>query len=126
MWIHNLPWVIWEVVTGEEEHHDEGYFDTRWLKGFWSTQAKVEGIVLKAAWRWGSDCSVVNNPLGEPGCTPLYVRLPSTWGSMDCDQMFSVFPFLGIWKDMGRRAQGTEITLREDPAGEFGRGLVYQ
>jgi len=35
-------------------------------------------------------------------------------------------PFLGIRKDMRRRAQGTDITLREDPAGEFGRGLVYR
>jgi hypothetical protein len=34
--------------------------------------------------------------------------------------MFSVFPF------MGRRAQGMDITLHEDPAGDFGRGLVYQ
>jgi len=86
----------------------------------------VEGIVLKAAWHWGRDCSVVNDPLGEPGCTPLYVGLPSTWSSMDCDQMFSVFPFLGIQKDMGRRAQGTDITLFKGPAGEFGRGLDYQ
>jgi len=27
---------------------------------------------------------------------------------------------------MGRRAQGTDITLHKGPAGEFGRGLVYQ
>jgi hypothetical protein len=32
---------------------------------------KVEGIVLKAAWHWVSDSSVVNDPLGEPGRTPL-------------------------------------------------------
>jgi len=50
--------------------------------------------VLKAARHWGRDCSVVNNPLGEPGCTPLYVGLPSTWGSVDGDQMFSLF-FVG-------------------------------
>jgi len=54
-----------------------------WLTGPWSTQAKVEGIVLKAAWHWGSDRSVVNDPLGEPGRAPLYVGLPSVWGSMD-------------------------------------------
>ena len=48
---------------------DEGYYDTRWLTGLWSTQAKVEGIVLKAAWNWGSGSSVLNNPLGEPGHT---------------------------------------------------------
>ena len=67
---------------------DEGCYDTRWPKGLWSTQAKVEGIV-KAAWHWGRDCSVVNDPLGEPGRTPSYVGLPSTWGSVDGDQIFS-------------------------------------
>jgi len=35
-------------------------------------------------------------------------------------------PFLGIRKDMGRRAQGMGITLLGGPAGEPGRGLVYQ
>jgi hypothetical protein len=45
---------------------------------------------------------------------------------MDCDQIFSVFLFLEIRKDMGRRVQGTDITLREGPTGEFGRGLIYQ
>jgi len=44
--------------------------------GLCSTQVKVEGIVLKAAWHWGRDCSVVNDPLGEPGHTPFYVGLP--------------------------------------------------
>jgi hypothetical protein len=68
---------------------DEGCFDIGWLTGLWSTQAKVEGIVLKAAWQWGRDCSVVNDPLGEPGRTPLYVGPPSTWGSVDGDQTFS-------------------------------------
>jgi hypothetical protein len=48
----------------------EGYYDTCWLTGLWPTQAKVEGILLKAAWHWGSDSGVVNNPLGEQGCTP--------------------------------------------------------
>jgi len=62
--------------------------------GLWSTQAKVEGIMLMAAWHWGRDCSVINDPLGEPGRTPLYVGLPSTWGSVDVYQMFSLF-FMG-------------------------------
>ena len=35
-------------------------------------------------------------------------------------------PFLGIWKDTGRRAQGTGITLREGLAGEPVRGLIYR
>ena len=70
---------------------DEGCYDTCWLTGLWSTQAKVEDIVLKAAWHWGRDSSVVNVPLGEPDRTLLYVGLPSTWGSVDGDQMFSPF-----------------------------------
>jgi len=44
--------------------------------GLWSTQPKVEGIMLKDAWQWGSDSSV-NDPLAELGCTPLYVGFPS-------------------------------------------------
>jgi len=49
--------------------------------------------MLKAEWHWGRDDSVINNPLGEPGCTPLYVGLLSMWGSVDGDQMFSLFFF---------------------------------
>jgi len=61
------------------------------LTGLWSTQAKVEGIVLKAAWHCGSDGNIVNGPLVEPGRTPLYVGLLSAWGSVDGDRMFSPF-----------------------------------
>jgi hypothetical protein len=75
---------------------DEGCYDTRWVTELWSTQAKVEGILLKAAWHWGRDCSVVNDPLGEPGRTPLYVGLPSTWGSVDGDKIFSPFFVVGL------------------------------
>jgi hypothetical protein len=67
---------------------------TRWLTGLWSTQAKVEGIMLKAAWHWDSE-QCLNHPLGEPGCTPLYLGLASVWGSMDSDHMFSSF----LWED---------------------------
>ena len=66
----------------------QGCYNTGWLTGLWSNQAKVEGIVLKAARHWGSDSSVLNDPLGEPGRTSLYVGLPSTWGSVDGDQVF--------------------------------------
>jgi hypothetical protein len=44
----------------------EGYDDVL-LTGLWSTQTKVEGIVLMAAWHCGSDSSVINDRLGEPG-----------------------------------------------------------
>ena len=52
--------------------------------------------MLKAAWYWGSDCSVANNPLGEPGHTPLYVGLPTTWGSVDGDHILSLFFMEGL------------------------------
>ena len=61
------------------------------LMGLSSTQAKVEGIVLKAAWHCGSDGSVVNGPLVEPCRTPLYVGLLSTWGSVDGHLCFRRF-----------------------------------
>jgi hypothetical protein len=57
--------------------------------GLWSTEAKVEGIVPRAAWHWGSDSSAVNDPPGELGHTSLYVGLLSAWGSVDSDCMFS-------------------------------------
>jgi len=59
--------------------------------GLWSTQAKVEGIMLKAAWHWGSDSSVVNNLLGEPSHILLFVSFLSACGFMDGDCIFSVF-----------------------------------
>jgi hypothetical protein len=49
--------------------------------GPWSTEAKVWGIVPKAAWHWGGDSSVTNDPLGAPGSTPPYVCLLPPWGS---------------------------------------------
>jgi hypothetical protein len=53
-----------------------------------ATQAKVEGIVPTAVWHWGSNSSVVNDPLVEPGRNPLNVSLPS----VDGDRMFSTCP----------------------------------
>jgi hypothetical protein len=63
--------------------------------------AKVEGNVLKAARYWGRDCSVVNGSLEEPGRTSLHLGLPSTWGSVDGDQIFFLFfrgmvPYWGL------------------------------
>jgi hypothetical protein len=59
-----------------------------------SPQVQVEGIVPKAAWHWDRDSNVVNDPLVEPGRTPLYVGLPSAWFSVDDDYKFS-FHFVG-------------------------------
>ena len=69
----------------------EGYYDTCWPTGLWSTLAKVEGIVLKAAWHWGSNRSVVNGPLRVSNRTPLYVGLLSAWDYMDGDRVSPLF-----------------------------------
>jgi hypothetical protein len=63
---------------------------TLWVMGLWSTQAKVESIVLKDAWHWVRDSSV-NDPFGEPGRTPSYVGHPPAWGSVDSDLMFFLY-----------------------------------
>jgi len=76
--------------------------------GLWSTQAKVEGIGLKAAWHWSRDCSILNDPLREPGRTPLYVGLLSTWGSI-------INHWLWRWS----------FSLHRDPDGERGGGGIY-
>jgi hypothetical protein len=54
---------VWRV------HPDKGYYYML-ANGALSTQAKLEGIVLRAAWHWGRDSSIVNDPLGEQGRTP--------------------------------------------------------
>jgi len=66
-----------------------GCYDISWVTGLWSTQAKVEGIVPRAARHWGRVISVVNDSFGEPGCTPLYVGLPSAWGYAKGELKFS-------------------------------------
>ena len=77
-----------------------GFATTRWLTGLWSTQAKVEGIVLRAAWRWSIDISVVNDHLKEPGRTPLHVGLQSALDSVEGELMFfpvcRIVPFSGL------------------------------
>ena len=42
----------------------------------------------RVACHWGRDSTVVNDPPGEPGRTPLYGGFLSTWGSMDGDILF--------------------------------------
>ena len=74
----------------------EGYYNTCWQTGLWSTQAKVQGSVLKAAWQLRIDSSVVNNPLGEPGCTSLYVGLLSLWGSVCLHMHFFTLTILKL------------------------------
>jgi hypothetical protein len=121
----SIPWAMWKAVTGVcvcvcgGGHRVKGYYDKHWLTGLWCTQAKVEGIMLKAAWHWGRNSSVINDPLGEPGCTPLYISLPSTWGSVDGDRMFSP-SFMGQLRNWGL-FRG--ISLHRGPVGGIWRGV---
>jgi len=82
----------------------------------------VEGIVVKAAWLWGSDSSIINNPRGEPGSTPLYVCLPSTWSSVDGDHMFSPVLWKGslTWDFEGKVKDVTNLSI--GAIWNFGKG----
>ena len=47
---------------------------------------------------WGRVSSVVNDPLGEPGHTPLYVGLASAWGCVRSDLMFfPIYRWAHLW-----------------------------
>ena len=50
---------MWRVYV------DVGSHDTCCITGLWSTQAKVEVILQRAAWHWGRDSNVINDPLGN-------------------------------------------------------------
>jgi len=91
----------------------------------------VEGIILKAAWHWGSDSSVVNDHLAEPGCTTLYVSLLSAWDSMDSDRMFSPHFKGGLLSGDSYRYKQTSkpLALETAPLSSHGgtwRRLPYQ
>ena len=59
--------------------------------------------MLNAAWHWGTDSSGFNDPFGGPGRTPLYLVLPSAWGSVDGDVFLSCMYVGGlIFGDSGR------------------------
>ena len=108
----SLPWVMWEVVTGVE---GIPCWELLWhllANGPWpSTPVKVKGIMLKAAWHWDSDSSVVNDPLGELGHSPLYVGLLSMWGSMDGDRMLSPLSMEGSLNGDSARYKWINNTL---------------
>jgi hypothetical protein len=65
----------------------EGYHDSCWLMGLWSTQAKVEGMCRRLRGTGVINSSVQNDPFGESGHTPLYGGLPSVWCSADGDHI---------------------------------------
>jgi hypothetical protein len=128
----NLPWVMAEVVTVVE--------GIPWWGLLWHKPANgvlvypSQGAVLKAAGRWGRECSVLNEPLGEPGRTPLYVSLVSMWGSVKGDQMFSRFSpegsLLGTPTDINEWINHWlwrwSSSLHRDPVRESAGELIYQ
>jgi hypothetical protein len=72
--------------------------------------------------------SLLSGPLGNLG-SPLTGYLRDSWRAPEREHLFLRKllggSFLGIWMDMERRAQGTDITLHGGPAGEFCRALTY-
>ena len=88
-WLRTLPWVTWEVVTDVEEIPCWGL-----LRHTLATQAKVEGTVLKAAWHWGGDTSVIKRSPWGTSPHPIVCR-PSVCMGL-CGQWPYVFPtFVG-------------------------------
>jgi hypothetical protein len=111
----------------------ESYYDTCWLTGLWSTQDKVEGIVLKAAWHWCSNSSVVNDPLGELGRTQrmkTFHPRGAPWKWLYVSPLFHGWAsWLGTLRDINEwinhRLWKRSITLHRGPAGGTWRGLIY-
>jgi len=74
-WMVTLPWFTWEAVTRVECIPCWGL-----LRHMLANGALVyprQGGRYRATWHWGSDNSVVNEPLKEPGRTSMYVCFPS-------------------------------------------------
>jgi len=66
-----------EAVTGVEKLPCRGllwHMPANRALVYWS-----QGGRYCIAWHWGSNRSVVNSPLGEPGLTPMYLGLQSMW-----------------------------------------------
>jgi len=57
------------------------------------TDTTISYDVRKRNRHWGRYSRVVKDPLGETGRTPLSIRLPSAWGSVEGDHVF--FPYVG-------------------------------
>jgi hypothetical protein len=77
------------------------------------------------------EISVVNDPLGEPRHTLLYVGLLSAWGSMDGDLIFCPLfrrvPFWGlqqIYMNKQTSGSGNGVSIHRDPVREHGGGSL--
>ena len=69
-----IPWVTWEAVTGVAGILCRGLLQHMLANGALVYTSHVESIMLKSAWHWDSDSSVINDPHGEPRHTLLCVR----------------------------------------------------
>jgi hypothetical protein len=68
----------------------EGYYDTLADQGFYLPKISWKVLCRRLHDTGVVNSSIVNDPLGEPGCTPLYVGFPSAWGFADGDRI--LFP----------------------------------
>jgi hypothetical protein len=67
-----LSWITWEVVTVVGGILRYGLLRHMLANGALVYPTQGGRYRAEVAWHWGGDFSVVNDPLGEPGRTPLY------------------------------------------------------
>jgi hypothetical protein len=95
IWIRTLPWVTWEAVTGMEGTPCRGLLRHMPANRALNYPSHGGKYCADGCMALGRNSCVVNDPLGEPGHTQLYVGLPSAWGSVDGDRIFSPFSWKG-------------------------------
>ena len=99
IWIRTLPWLTWEAVTGVERTPCRGLLRHMLANRALVYPSQGRRCGAEDCMALGSNSCVVNDPLGEPVHTPLYVGLPSAWGSVDGDRIFSPFQWKGPLTD---------------------------
>jgi hypothetical protein len=82
--------------------------------------------VLRAAWYWGGESSAVNNPLGAPGSTPLYLCLPLVRGSMGGEYYFPIICGTLIEKTRNKKPiKSRDAVVQKDLPGCAQQGARY-
>ena len=81
---------------------------------------------MRAAWHWGGDGRVMNDPLKAPGSTPLYSCLPPMSGSVSGDCYFPITHRMHKEKSFNKNPPLNEVTLlyRDTLSAMLNRGLT--
>ena len=84
-----VPRFTWEMVTGVEITPCREFLGHTLANRALVYPYLEETTVLKTAGHWDINSSALNSSFVEPAPTQLYVRLPSSRGSVERDRMFS-------------------------------------